>query len=164
MVGYNAEHSLNDTWTLRQNLRYADLRTDYRSIYGNGFNTATQEITRGSAVSSEKLNQFAVDTQAQAKFATGQVVDQDTPPLGVDFQRTRNDIDAQFGSASSLNAVNPQYGDDSVTPYGPYQHLTKQRQTGLYAQDQMDELLGADAGWPLRLRHELRLRSGGRQC
>jgi len=137
MVGYNAEHSLNDTWTLRQNLRYADLRTDYRSIYGNGFNTATQEITRGSAVSSEKLNQFAVDTQAQAKFATGQV--DHTLLLGVDFQRTRNDIDAQFGSASSLNAVNPQYGDDSVTPFAdPYQHLNKQRQTGLYAQDQME--------------------------
>ncbi|MEQ4515198.1 MAG: ferrichrome porin FhuA [Pantoea agglomerans] len=136
MVGYNAEHSFNDTWTLRQNLRYADLRTDYRSIYGNGFLPATQEITRGSAVSEEKLNQLAVDTQAQAKFATGQV--DHTLLLGVDFQRTRNDIDAQFGTASSLNAVNPQYGDNSVTPFGPYQHLNKQRQTGLYAQDQME--------------------------
>lgn len=136
MVGYNAEHSFNDTWTLRQNLRYADLRTDYRSIYGNGFLPATQEITRGSAVSEEKLNQLAVDTQAQAKFATGQV--DHTLLLGVDFQRTRNDIDAQFGTASSLNAVNPQYGDNSVMPFGPYQHLNKQRQTGLYAQDQME--------------------------
>lgn len=136
MVGYNAEHSFNDTWTLRQNLRYADLRTDYRSIYGNGFLPATQEITRGSAVSEEKLNQLAVDTQAQAKFATGQV--DHTLLLGVDFQRTRNDIDAQFGTASSLNAVNPQYGNNSVTPFGPYQHLNKQRQTGLYAQDQME--------------------------
>lgn len=136
MVGYNAEHSFNDTWTLRQNLRYADLRTDYRSIYGNGFLPETQQITRGSAVSEEKLNQLAVDTQAQAKFATGQV--DHTLLLGVDFQRTRNDIDAQFGTASSLNAVNPQYGDNSVTPFGPYQHLNKQRQTGLYAQDQME--------------------------
>ncbi|MGK3143011.1 ferrichrome porin FhuA [Pantoea sp. C2G6] len=137
MVGYNAEHSVNDTWTLRQNLRYADLRTDYRSIYGNGFLPETQQITRGSATSQETLNQFAVDTQAQAKFATGQV--DHTLLLGVDFQRTRNDIDAQFGSASSLNAVNPQYGNDSVTPFAsPYQHLNKQRQTGLYAQDQME--------------------------
>ncbi|WP_192072995.1 ferrichrome porin FhuA [Pantoea agglomerans] len=136
MVGYNAEHSFNDTWTLRQNLRYADLRTDYRSIYGNGFLPETQQITRGSAVSEEKLNQLAVDTQAQAKFATGQV--DHTLLLGVDFQRTRNDIDAQFGTASSLNVVNPQYGDNSVTPFGPYQHLNKQRQTGLYAQDQME--------------------------
>ncbi|HAH13529.1 MAG TPA: TonB-dependent siderophore receptor, partial [Pantoea agglomerans] len=50
MVGYNAEHSFNDTWTLRQNLRYADLRTDYRSIYVNGFLPETQQITRGSEV------------------------------------------------------------------------------------------------------------------
>jgi len=137
MVGYNAEHSFNDTWTVRQNLRYADLRTDYRSIYGNGFLPETQQITRGSAVSEEKLNQFAGDTQVQAKFATGQL--DHTLLLGVDFQRTRNDIDAQFGMASSLNAVNPQYGNDSVTPYDqPYQHLDKQRQTGLYLQDQME--------------------------
>lgn len=136
MVGYNAEHSFNDTWTVRQNLRYADLRTDYRSIYGNGLIPGTQEIFRGSALSHEKLNQFAVDNQAQAKFATGQV--DHTLLLGVDFQRTRNDIDAQYGVASSLNAVNPQYGNDSVAPYGPYQHLNKQRQTGLYTQDQME--------------------------
>lgn len=137
MVGYNAEHSFNDTWTVRQNLRYADLRTDYRSIYGSSFNSETQEINRGSAISEEKLNQFAVDTQAQAKFATGQL--DHTLLLGVDFQRTRNDIDAQFGMASSLNAINPQYGNDSVTPYDqPYQHLDKQRQTGLYLQDQME--------------------------
>ncbi|WP_267369820.1 MULTISPECIES: ferrichrome porin FhuA [unclassified Pantoea] len=137
MVGYSAEHSVDDTWTLRQNLRYADLRTDYRSIYGNGFNAATQEITRGSAASSEKLNQFAVDTQAQAKFATG-LVDH-TLLLGVDYQRTRNDIDAAFGSAAPLNAINPQYGNDANigTPF-PYQYLNKQEQTGLYTQDQME--------------------------
>lgn len=137
MIGYNAEHSLNDTWTLRQNLRYADLRTDYRSIYGNGFIPATQEITRGSAVSHEKLNQFAVDNQAQAKFATGQV--DHTLLLGVDYQRTRNDIDAAFGSAAPLNAINPQYGNNANvgTPF-PYQYLNKQEQTGLYTQDQME--------------------------
>lgn len=137
MVGYNFEHSFNDTWTVRQNLRYADMRTGYRSIYGNGFNAATNEITRGSAVSDEKLNEFAVDTQAQAKFATGAL--SHTLLLGVDYQRMRNDIDAQFGSASSLSAINPQYGNDTVTPFdSPYQHLNKQRQTGLYAQDQME--------------------------
>nr|MBA2815661.1 Ferric hydroxamate uptake [Candidatus Pantoea persica] len=71
---------------------------------------------RGSASSDEKLNQFAVDTQTQATFATGAL--DHTLLLGVDFQRTRNDIDVQFGSARSLNAVAPQYGDESVTPYG----------------------------------------------
>ncbi len=137
MVGYNAEHSFSDTWTVRQNLRYAELRTDYRSIYGNGYDSASQQITRGSAVSNEQLNQFAVDNQAQARFATGQV--DHTLLLGVDYQQTRNDIDAQFGSASNLSAIDPQYGNDTVVPYStPYQHLNKQRQTGLYAQDQIE--------------------------
>lgn len=137
MVGYNFEHSFNDTWTVRQNLRYADLRTDYRSIYGNGFIPATQQITRGSAVSNEKLNQFALDNQAEAKFATG-VVDH-TLLMGVDYQRTRNDIDAAFGSAAPISAINPQYGNDAVigTPF-PYQYLNRQEQTGLYSQDQME--------------------------
>ena len=78
-----------------------------------------------------------MDTQAQAKFATGDLAH--TLLLGVDFQRTRNDIDGQFGTATGLSPFNPQYGNDSYTPYDdPYQRLNQQRQTGLYAQDQME--------------------------
>ncbi|WP_428944025.1 ferrichrome porin FhuA [Pantoea sp. FN060301] len=138
MIGYSFSHRFNDTWAVRQNLRYADLRTDYRSIYGNGFDTSTNSITRGYAVSEETLNQFALDNQAQADFATGEV--DHTLLLGVDYQRTRNDIDAGFGSATPLNALNPQYGSDEMVPGSlfPYQYLNKQEQTGLYAQDQME--------------------------
>ena len=136
MVGYNFSHSFNDTWTVRQNLRYADLRTDYRSIYGNGYDSASNSITRAYAGSEEELNQFALDNQAQAKFATGEL--DHTLLLGVDYQRTRNDINAGFGTASSLNALNPQYGNDSTTITFPYHYLNKQQQTGLYAQDQME--------------------------
>lgn len=136
MIGYNFSHSFNDTWTVRQNLRYADLRTDYRSIYGNGFDATNNTITRGVALSEETLNQFAVDNQAQAKFGTGDV--DHTLLLGVDYQRTRNDIDGNFGSASPLSALNPQYGNDAYALNFPYQYLNKQEQTGLYAQDQME--------------------------
>jgi len=136
MVGYNFSHSFNDTWTVRQNLRYADLRTDYRSIYGNGFDSASSAITRAYAGSEEELNQFAVDSQAQAKFATGAL--DHTLLLGVDYQRTRNDINAGFGTASPLSALDPQYGNDSTTITFPYHYLNKQEQTGLYAQDQME--------------------------
>lgn len=136
MVGYNFEHSFNDTWTVRQNLRYAELKTNYRSIYGNGYLPESQEITRGSAISDEKLNQFAVDNQVQAKFATGAV--DHMLLMGVDYQRTRNDIDAAFASAAPINAINPQYGNDAVGAAFPYQYLNRQEQTGLYTQDQME--------------------------
>ena len=136
MVGYNFEHSFNDTWTVRQNLRYAELKTNYRSIYGNGYLPESQEITRGSAISDEKLNQFAVDNQVQAKFATGAV--DHTLLMGVDCQRSRNVIDAAFGSAAPIIALNPQYGNDAVGAAFPYQYLNRQEQTGLYTQDQME--------------------------
>ncbi|WP_130834055.1 ferrichrome porin FhuA [[Erwinia] mediterraneensis] len=138
MVGYNFEHSFNDTWTVRQNLRYADLRTDYRSIYGDGISPVNSTlINRGYAHSEEKLQQFSVDNQVQAQFATGAV--DHTLLMGVDYQRTRNDIDAIFGAAAPLNAINPQYGNDTPTLlYSPYRYLNKQEQTGLYAQDQIE--------------------------
>lgn len=137
MVGYSFEHRFNDTWSVRQNLRYADLRTDYRSIYGDGLNVADNSINRGYAHSQEELNQFAVDTQAQANFTTGAV--EHTVLLGVDYQRSRNDINGIFGAATPLDAVNPQYGNDTPTTlYAPYLYLNKQQQTGLYAQDQIE--------------------------
>ncbi|KAB8306272.1 ferrichrome porin FhuA [Erwinia endophytica] len=136
MVGYTFSHDFNDTWTVRQNLRYADLRTDYRSIYGSTFDDVNNSIIRGVALSDEKLTQFAVDNQLQAKFTTGAV--DHTLLLGGDYQRTRNDIDSNFGTASPLNALNPQYGDDSYTLNYPYNYLNKQEQTGLYTQDQLE--------------------------
>ncbi|PIJ49801.1 ferrichrome porin FhuA [Erwinia sp. OLTSP20] len=137
MVGYNFEHNFNDTWTVRQNLRYADLKTDYFTIYGNGFNAATSEILRGYAKSQEELNEFAVDTQAQARFSTAAL--DHTLLMGVDYQRTRNDINAIFGTATPLSAIDPHYGNNQMVGSGfPYRYLNKQEQTGLYTQDQME--------------------------
>ncbi|MGV3346798.1 ferrichrome porin FhuA [Enterobacteriaceae bacterium LUAb1] len=138
MVGYSADHQVNDTWTVRQNLRYAEMKTDYRSIYGNGYDASAGLINRGYVHSQELLKQFAVDNQVQAKLTTAQV--DHTLLLGVDYQRTRNDINALFGDAAPLNPLDPQYGDNQMTPGTgfPYQYLNKQEQTGLYAQDQLE--------------------------
>ncbi|WP_455817710.1 ferrichrome porin FhuA [Pseudomonas cerasi] len=136
MVGYSFDHAFNDTWSVRQNLRYAKVTTDYRSIYGNGFDSTTNSITRGVALSQEELDTFTVDTQAQAKFATGAV--DHTLLMGVDYLRMRNDINADFGAANPISALNPQHGDDSYVLNFPYKYLNKQEQTGLYTQDQME--------------------------
>jgi iron complex outermembrane receptor protein len=37
MVGYSFSHQFDDTFTVRQNLRYAEINTLYRSVYGNGY-------------------------------------------------------------------------------------------------------------------------------
>nr|WP_129953133.1 ferrichrome porin FhuA [Rahnella sp. RFA10(1/100)] len=135
MVGYSFAHQFDDTWTVRQNLRYTKLDTEYKSVYGFGY-LGNGNITRSYVQSKEKLANFDVDTQAQAKFGTGDVGH--TVLVGVDYMRMRNDINADYGSASNLNLANPQYGNGNVSLYFPYKLLNRQEQTGLYAQDQAE--------------------------
>lgn len=137
MVGYAFEHGFNDVWTVRQNLRYSKMDVDYRSIYGQGISpTNPAELTRGVMNSKEHMSSFAVDTQAQAKFATG-LVDH-TLLMGVDYMRMRNDVVYQYGSASPLNVVAPEYGNQSYTIINGASQVDRQEQTGLYVQDQAE--------------------------
>lgn len=137
MIGYSFEHAFNDTWSVRQNLRYSKMDVDYRSIYGLGISpTNPSELTRGVMNSKEHLSSFAVDSQAQAKFATGDV--DHTLLMGVDYMRMRNDIVYEYGTASNLNVVAPNYGNDSYTINGSANQVNRQEQTGLYLQDQAE--------------------------
>lgn len=135
MVGYNFSHEFNDTFTVRQNLRYDQVKTLYRSVYGYGY-SAPGKINRQYVRSDEDMNAFTVDTQLQSNFATGEV--DHVLLTGVDYSRMRNDVDAQYGSASSLDMNNPQYGNANVAVNFPYAVLNRMEQTGLYAQDQME--------------------------
>lgn len=135
MVGYSFSHAFNDTFTFRQNLRYAEVNTLYRAVYGNGY-IAPAEISRAYVRSDEALNTFTVDTQLQSSFATGDV--NHTLLTGVDYLRMRNDIDAEYGSADPLSMQDPQYGDPNINVNFPYAVVNRQEQTGLYVQDQAE--------------------------
>lgn len=135
MVGYSFSHAIDDTFTVRQNLRYAKIHTLYRSVYGNGY-LAPAQISRAYVRSDESLNTFTVDTQLQSTFATGEIAH--TLLTGVDYLRMRNDIDAQYGVADPLNIQNPQYGNPNIMVNFPYAVLNRQEQTGLYMQDQAE--------------------------
>lgn len=135
MVGYSFSHAFNDTFTFRQNLRYAQVNTLYRAVYGNGYITPA-EISRAYVRSDEALNTFTVDTQLQSSFATGDV--NHTLLTGVDYLRMRNDIDAEYGSADPLSMQDPQYGDPNIDVNFPYAVINRQEQTGFYVQDQAE--------------------------
>jgi iron complex outermembrane receptor protein len=45
MVGYSFSHQFDDTFTVRQNLRYK-INTLYRSVYGNGYIAPAQISAR----------------------------------------------------------------------------------------------------------------------
>ncbi|HDB9611980.1 TPA: ferrichrome porin FhuA [Escherichia coli] len=164
MVGYSFDHEFNDTFTVRQNLRFSQNKVSQKSVYGYGMcsdplytkdddalkaspclsipqSEWNHTLTRQYVIDNEKLENFSVDTQLQSKFATGSV--EHTLLTGVDFMRMRNDIDSWFGYAGSV-APSDIYNLDRSDfdfgahpdPSGPYRVLLKQKQTGLYVQDQ----------------------------
>ncbi|EHH4260250.1 ferrichrome porin FhuA [Escherichia coli] len=164
MIGYSFDHEFNDTFTVRQNLRFAQNKVSQKSVYGYGMcsdplytkdddalkaspclsipqSEWNHTLTRQYVIDNEKLENFSVDTQLQSKFATGSV--EHTLLTGVDFMRMRNDIDSWFGYAGSV-APSDIYNLDRSDfdfgahpdPSGPYRVLLKQKQTGLYVQDQ----------------------------
>ncbi|NIY47990.1 ferrichrome porin FhuA [Cedecea colo] len=138
LVGYSFEHGFNDTFTVRQNLRYVESKTSQKSVYGVGVDPANgYMLKRSTVVDNEKLHNFAVDTQLESKFATSAV--EHTLLTGVDFQQMRNDVNASFGyqAAEDLNLYDPVYGDYDFGSAAPYQQ-NKQKQTGLYVQDQAE--------------------------
>ena len=162
MVGYSFDHEFNDTFTVRQNLRYAQNKVSQNSVYGYGMcsdplytkdpaNSPCASVpqadwdhtlTRQYVDDNEKLQNFSVDTQLQSKFATGSL--DHTLLTGVDYMRMRNDINSWFGWAGSVAPSDIYNLDRSDFDFGahngpgaPYRVLNKQEQTGLYAQDQM---------------------------
>ncbi len=159
MVGYSFDHEFNDTFTVRQNLRFAENKTSQNSVYGYGVctdpaNSGNKQcaalapsdkghyLARKYVVDNEKLQNFTVDTQLQSKFSTGEV--DHVLLTGVDFMSMRNDINSWFGYDDSVplldlyNPVNSDFDFSSKDPAtsGPYQILNRQKQTGLYVQDQ----------------------------
>lgn len=162
MVGYSFDHEFNDTFTVRQNLRYAQNKVSQKSVYGYGMcsdplytkdpaNSPCASIpqsdwdhtlTRQYVDDNEKLQNFSVDTQLQSTFATGSL--DHTLLTGVDYMRMRNDINSWFGWAGSVAPSDIYNLDRSDFDFGShpgpgaaYRVLNKQEQTGLYAQDQM---------------------------
>ncbi|SCB91177.1 iron complex outermembrane recepter protein [Kosakonia oryzendophytica] len=136
MVGYSVEHGFDDTFTLRQNLRFSEMKTDQQSVYGTGIAADGHTLNRGTVVDNERLQNFSVDTQLQSKFSTGAV--EHTLLTGVDFMRMRNDINATFGSAPSIDLYNPYTPEDfTFGDAAPYQ-LNETKQTGIYAQNQAE--------------------------
>ena len=136
MVGYSFEHGFNDTFTVRQNLRFTEMKTSQKSVYGTGIASDGYTLNRGTVVDDERLQNFSVDTQLESKFATGSV--EHTLLTGVDYMRMRNDINAAFGSAPPID-LNGNYtpGDFTFGDAAPYQ-MNESKQTGLYVQDQAE--------------------------
>lgn len=148
MLGYQFEHRINDTWTVRQNTRYGRLDVDYATTTPTGgFVTVNSSqrtdplnfryVTRRFSSSPEEATSFTIDNQVQAKFRTGDA--EHTLLVGLDHQRTH--FDTKTYRATSTRRVDvyaPTYGENFTLPSTPVSSYDiKLQQTGFYVQDQI---------------------------
>lgn len=140
-LGYQFEHRLNDTWTVRQNARYMHLKLDDRMTYGVGLDPsdpAQRTLLRYAGIAQPSYGRLDLDTQAQARFATGAV--RHTLLAGVDYQRQTAKDPENYALTSSLDLYNPVYRPTDLSIFsgtGASPQDIRQRQTllGLYLQD-----------------------------
>jgi iron complex outermembrane recepter protein len=137
-VGYLFEHHVSDAWSVRQNLRYGRMDLDYKEVGASGIDVGDptqQTVARFSFTSREKVSSLAIDNQVESRFDTGPM--RHTVLAGVDYQKHTFDQRTGQGTAPSLNAYNPVYGQAVDDPPLYIDSDFDLEQTGLYLQEQM---------------------------
>lgn len=145
-LGYAFEHRIMPGLEVRQNLRYFDVTHDVQAMRGDGDLLFDRLFFRTPIYVAADAQNFAVDTQIQADFATGPLTHEVL--VGIDYQNSRSTNVSLLASpfTAPLNYIpidvfNPVYGSAPIaTPDMLFRYLdigSKQEQTGLYIQDQI---------------------------
>lgn len=135
-IGYQFRHDLNDTVTLRQNLRYISSTGDYLMVYPWGVHADAPLIDRYSMNLQETMVNFAVDNQAEFHLHTGPV--RHTLLTGIDRMHSSVRSRAGYGDASPINYLDPDYSTPVEKPAFTSNTHSTMDQTGLYLQDQLE--------------------------
>lgn len=139
MIGYEFEHQPDDTFTLRQNARYATIKQKYRYLVYSSSPANSSVLSRRAQYETRQTDEFGIDNQLEAKFASGQVAH--TVIGGVDYKTSK---DKQYlgragGSQYDLDWRSPTYGvsvDESA--FSPATNEQQNLdQAGVYVQDQL---------------------------
>ena len=139
MIGYEFEHQPDDTFTLRQNARYATIKRKYRYLVYSSSPANSSVLSRRAQHETRQTDEFGIDNQLEAKFASGQVAH--TVIGGLDYKTSK---DKQYlgragGSQYDLDWRSPTYGvsvDESA--FSPATNEQQNLdQAGVYVQDQL---------------------------
>lgn len=139
-IGYEASHQLDDTWTFRQNLRYAYVDTDTQRVQafcGSLASCNPAALNRYAWAFPESARMFTVDNQAIAHFFTGAI--EHTLLSGIDYsyENSRYAESALSVLPATFNAYDPDYSTVITRPDVATRINQNRSQVGLYSQDQM---------------------------
>lgn len=134
-IGYEFEHTFDNDWTVRSNVRYTAADINEVSIYPYGWATA-DTLTLIDFAHDTQANTLLADNSVEGKIETGSV--EHTLLAGVDYKRYN--IDHVQESAFGATQINPFTGEvfGAIAPRAVYlnQDMTLSS-VGIYGQDQM---------------------------
>ncbi|MBJ2159446.1 TonB-dependent siderophore receptor [Variovorax sp. IB41] len=140
--GWLFEHKFNDNWTVRQNFRYAQNENANQYHYGaafSGFDSWSSDPVAKRVLGRYFDNQLTLnrtqtlDNHIEGHFQTGAL--KHTLLVGADFARQRENVWSGT-TVDTIDVYAPVYGHRDV-PEAVALPRTRQRQTGLYLQDQI---------------------------
>ncbi|MCB8877284.1 TonB-dependent siderophore receptor [Acidisoma silvae] len=157
-IGYLFDHRFDDVWSVHQSARYTYDKADLQNVFAYGVTPDGMSLERYAFSNDTSLNQFTVDTNAQARFGTGPV--RHTVTMGLDYQRVYyKEVYGSNFDEPDLNIFAPVY-HQVINPVTSFTTDTElQQQTGLYAQDQMRLghlalLIGGRNDWSSQAEHD----------
>ena len=144
---YILKHDFGNGWALRASGRYQYVRSALGITYTQGppldvTEPAPSIYGRASYSTSENNKDYVFDNQLTGHLTTGPL--RHDLLFGFDYQKLVFNEHAAFGSATPIDVFNPVYGTmttpdrpDLVPDGFPFETDTRQRQAGVYAQDQI---------------------------
>ena len=137
-LGYQFEHEINDTFTLRQSARYTRVDEAQNTLIWNSLDADGKTVNRMASGGREVIDQFVIDNSLQAKFATGPA--EHTLLAGVDYRYRKRDYHWGYDySVPSIDWTDPSYGNlGKIDLETAYDTATIAKQLGVYAQDQIE--------------------------
>lgn len=137
-LGYEFSHSFNETWTVRQNLRYSHADQNMFLAMTNpsfAYSSAGTTLNRVVSASDDTLSSIDVDNQLEARFDTGAL--DHTVLFGLEYIHQNSDRNFGYRPISSQDYLNPVYGGTYPFPAWSTAIESKQDQIGVYVQDQI---------------------------
>lgn len=135
-IGYSLEHTFNEIFAFRQNLRYSSVDLDeHNGVRGEGLQPDLRTLNRAVYDITDFADNFQVDNQGLAVFNAGPV--RNEVLVGFDYLWTKNKFNMDFGPAPPIDLYDPVYGQPFGTPAPFVKNVDEQNQFGVYIQDQI---------------------------
>ncbi|NYE22674.1 TonB-dependent siderophore receptor [Pigmentiphaga litoralis] len=126
---FEFEQKLDDTWSIKQSLRYGRPSTEQ----GNGLTPESLRASDDGLLPG--LGTFNLGTHAMGKFTTVRL--QHQFKFGFDYLKARDIYETRVALAPSLDIFDPAYGAAVGGPRAVAQAYAEKRQLGLFVQDQV---------------------------